>query len=264
MCKPLQSLNCDLDGFSTVYDKSDMYDIQKPWPLGLPRTWPAFAAAFLVVLAVLASLDVYLSRTSIGWPEEWRRPFFLITDYGLADWTLYPGLIGMILFGLLRFPLQGLWKKASGEMALFFAFIFIGTGFPGLMTMILKRIIGRVRPVEFEQVGAFAFQPLQNWVYQSFPSGHSTTAIAMAFTFGFFWPRSYIPFLILGIIVCISRVPVGMHYPTDIFAGFVVGMLGCYAVRNFFGDRGWLFEKTADGRYVRKPMTAVKSLFQRA
>lgn len=253
-----------MTGFPLCKTNLAMYDLQKPWPLSLPRTWPAFAAAFLVILAVLAVLDVYLSRTLIGMSDAWRRPFFLITDYGLADWTLYPGLIGMILFALLRLPLQGLWKKASGELALFFAFIFIGTGFPGLVTMILKRIIGRVRPVDFDNVGAFDFQPLQNWVYQSFPSGHSTTAIAMAFTFGFFWPRSYMPFLIIGIIVCISRVPVGMHYPTDIFAGFVVGMLGCYAVRNFFGDRGWLFEKTADGRYVRKPMTAVKALFQRA
>jgi len=59
-------------------------------------------------------------------------------------------------------------------------------------------------------------------------------------------------------------VPVGMHYPTDVFAGCVVGMLGAYLVRNLFARKDWLFHQQADGRMVRKPLVAFRQLFQRA
>jgi membrane-associated phospholipid phosphatase len=65
-------------------------------------------------------------------------------------------------------------------------------------------------------------------------------------------------------VVAMSRVPVGMHYPTDVFAGIVVGMLGAYLVRNFFAHRGWLFTRTPDGLVVPKRLPALRQVFQRA
>ena len=100
--------------------------------------------------------------------------------------------------------------------------------------------------------------------FQSFPSGHTTTAIALAFVVGFLWPRLFPYFLAIGVVVGISRVPVGMHYPTDVFAGLVVGMLGAYLVRNIFARRGVLFEQRADGHIVRRPLVAIRSALQRA
>src|SRR5690606_22481781 len=105
---------------------------------------------------------------------------------------------------------------------------------------------------------------VNDWTFQSFPSGHTTTAIALAFVIGFLWPRLFWPFLAIGVLVGVSRVPVGMHYPTDVLAGFVVGMLGAYLVRNFFAERDWLFRRRADGRIVRKPFVALRRLGQRA
>lgn len=243
-----------------------MFDLEKPWPLGLNRrTWPLFLLAMLAVLGLLSTIDVFASRGAIGWPAQWRAPFFFITDYGLSDWVLIPTLVGFIALMIVRLPLRDLWRQAVGELALLSAFIFVGVGAPGLITNILKRIVGRGRPDEFDAYGAFSFQNLFNdWNFQSFPSGHSATAVAMAFTLGFLWPRLFPILMVLGIVVAASRIPVGAHYPTDVFAGIVVGMLGAYLVRNVFAMRGWLFEPGADGRIRRKPLPGLRRLFQRA
>ncbi len=243
-----------------------MFDLQKPWPLGLSRSsWPYFLVGVVIILAALAFIDAPASRGAIAWPEAWRAPFFFITDYGLSDWILIPSLVLMILLRLAMFPLRGVWQRACGELALISAFVFVGVGAPGLITNLLKRLIGRGRPSEFEGAGAFSFQNFVNdWTFQSFPSGHSATAVATAFVIGFMWPALFPVLLIVGIVVSISRVPVGAHYPTDVFAGIVVGMLGAYLVRNIFARRGWLFEQHADGRAVRKPFTGLRQLFHHA
>lgn len=247
-------------------DKNAMFDLEKPWPLGLDRkTWPIFLGAIVVVLAALASFDIAASRGAVAWPDAWRAPFFFITDYGLSDWILIPSLVLMILLRLAMFPMRGVWQKATGELAMLSAFVFLGVGVPGLMTNLLKRLVGRGRPTEFEASGAFSFQNIVNdWTFQSFPSGHSATAVATAFVVGFLRPQLFPILLVVGIVVAISRVPIGMHYPTDVFAGAVVGMLGAYLVRNVFARRNWLFTQQADGRMVLKPMDGLRQLVQRA
>jgi membrane-associated phospholipid phosphatase len=246
--------------------RNTMFDLQKPWPLGLSRkSWPLFLLGMVVILGVLATIDIAASRGAIGWPDQWRAPFFFITDYGLSDWVLIPTLVLMILLRLAMFPMQGVWRTATGEAAMISAFIFLGVGVPGLITNLLKRLIGRGRPGEFDAVGAFSFQNILNdSTFQSFPSGHSATAVATAFAVGFLWPRLFVLLLVIGVAVAISRVPVGAHYPTDVFAGIVVGMLGAYLVRNVFARKGWLFEQMPDGRIVRKPFTGLRQLFHRA
>ena len=243
-----------------------MIDLQNPWPLGLDRkTWPYFLVGIVVILALLALIDIGASRGAIGWPDQWRAPFFFITDYGLSDWILIPSLVLMVLLRLAMFPLQGVWRQASGELALIAAFIFVGVGGPGLMTNLLKRLIGRGRPQEFGASGAFSFQNVFNdWTFQSFPSGHSATAVATAFIIGFLAPRLFPFLLVLGLVVAVSRVPVGAHYPTDVFAGVVVGTLGAYLVRNVFARKGWLFEQRTDGKIVRKPLPGLRKIVQRS
>lgn len=243
-----------------------MFDLTKPWPLGLDsRRWPWFCFGVVLGVALLSPIDVWASRGAIGWPDAWRAPFFFITDYGLSDWVLYPSLAVFLVSLVAVFFLRRLARLVAYEVALLSSFIFLGVGAPGLIANLLKRLIGRSRPSEFEAVGAFSFQNLFNdWPYQSFPSGHATTAIALAFTIGFLWPRLFPIFMVVGVVVGISRVPVGMHYPSDVFAGLVVGMLGAYLVRNLFARRGWMFRRRADGRYAARGFPAIRRALQRA
>ncbi|MDP9285952.1 MAG: phosphatase PAP2 family protein [Actinomycetota bacterium] len=59
----------------------------------------------------------------------------------------------------------------------------------------------------------------------SFPAGHAATAFAGAVVLSVVAPRLAPAFLGLAVLIAISRVYVGVHYPTDVLAGAVLGAL---------------------------------------
>lgn len=227
-----------------------MLNLTQRWPFGLTsRTWPDFAAAIVGILFVLVFFDAYVSQTLMAWPDAWKAPFALITDLGLSDWVLIPALIVLVLAGLaVRLVPRGLYRRATYELALLASFFLVGVGLPGLFVNLLKRLFGRARPEYFLEAGMFEFRHIFNdWSFQSFPSGHATTAIGTAFVIGFMAPRYFRLILLISVMTAFSRVVIGMHYPTDVVAGFVVGTLGAYGVRNVYARRRWLFAPSPDG-----------------
>jgi undecaprenyl-diphosphatase len=60
----------------------------------------------------------------------------------------------------------------------------------------------------------------------SFPSGHTTAFIALAFSFYFFGYKRMGKILLLGaLLIGIARIMAGVHYPIDILGGAVLGFL---------------------------------------
>ena len=248
-----------------------MPNLTQRWPLGLNRkNWPDCAAAIAGMLFVLVFFDVYVSQTLTAWPDAWKAPFAFITDFGLSDWVLIPALIVFVLAAIaVRLVPRGVYRRATCEMAMLAGFLLVGVGLPGLLANLLKRLFGRARPELFVDTGLFQFQHfLNDWSFQSFPSGHATTAIGTAFVVGFMVPRYFRLILLVALMTGISRVVIGMHYPTDIVAGFVIGILGAYAFRNLFATRRWLFASLPDGtvRFRGTPnlRRVWRRLFQRA
>ena len=93
--------------------------------------------------------------------------------------------------------------------------------------LILKPIVNRTRPYEFIQG---LVNIIENQPDKSFPSGHSTNAFAVAWVmFRSFQKKWGVPPLILACVICFTRLYVGVHYPTDVLVGIIIGILASEA-----------------------------------
>jgi undecaprenyl-diphosphatase len=86
---------------------------------------------------------------------------------------------------------------------------------------ILKRLVRRPRPCEFWQDISCLLQPPDRY---SFPSGHSMTAFSMYGTFATLLPGSGWFFFPSALLIALSRVFVGAHYPSDVIVGGLLGV----------------------------------------
>ena len=240
--------------------------LSQPWPLHLTRrSGILLVLAVVGLLAVIYQTDVPVSQWAQAWPQPVRDFFFVITDVGKSDWILIPALALLLITGGLALAVpKSPGKRALGDVAGLSAFVFIGVGLPGLASNLIKRLVGRGRPELFDQVGPLDFQNFFNEVaYQSFPSGHATTAFALCFVVSFLQPRLLPLMLAVAVAIGFSRIVVGVHYPTDVFGGILVGIFGAYLVRSLFASRGWVFERHPDGTIHRRELTGIMELLRR-
>ena len=90
-----------------------------------------------------------------------------------------------------------------------------------LINLTIKKLVGRTRPyVVNEAIEYITKRPSDN----SFPSGHTGCMFAVASVLFYMMPKKVgIPAMIVASLVGISRLYVGVHYPTDILGGVAVG-----------------------------------------
>ncbi|GGT59028.1 phosphatase PAP2 family protein [Streptomyces purpureus] len=87
-----------------------------------------------------------------------------------------------------------------------------------LTSMAVKRVVRRPRPEPA------AYEPLVRTAgHHSFPSSHATSAAAAAVAFGALSPLGRRLAPPLAAAMCLSRLVVGVHYPTDVAAGALLG-----------------------------------------
>ncbi|MCC7202194.1 MAG: phosphatase PAP2 family protein [Nitrospirae bacterium] len=101
----------------------------------------------------------------------------------------------------------------------------------GVLVQIIKHIIGRPRPGVMKEFG-FTLGPSIIPGYDSFPSGHATSAFAFAYALSKFFPWMRYLLYSYAILVCVSRIYVGAHFPSDVFAGILLGTWTGHAVVN--------------------------------
>ena len=94
--------------------------------------------------------------------------------------------------------------------------------------VVLKHLVGRTRPwIDVAGLVPLVNEPDPN----SFPSGHTCAAFAAGLSWARALPRRWMRVTAVVLAVCmgLSRLYVGVHYPTDVLAGAVVGSLCAWA-----------------------------------
>jgi membrane-associated phospholipid phosphatase len=118
--------------------------------------------------------------------------------------------------------------------------IFIGETFmvSAFITMALKYSLKRERPFDtYEDIDNVTSGP-----GYSFPSGHTSTAFATATSLSMAYPKWYViaPSFVWAGAVGYSRMHLGVHYPTDVFVGAVLGSGSAYLT---YRANKWLNKK---------------------
>lgn len=91
-----------------------------------------------------------------------------------------------------------------------------------VIVQLLKRKIVRIRP--FEVVENLYIKKIQIDQY-SFPSGHTAAAFSLAMSTSFYFPNLAFVLFLLASAVAISRMYLGVHYPSDIVAAIIISIL---------------------------------------
>ncbi|MCX8506115.1 MAG: phosphatase PAP2 family protein, partial [Alphaproteobacteria bacterium] len=196
---------------------------------GLRRKAPAI---FIVIMLVMMVVDIPLSHLTHQLSGDARHFFGTLSNIAKGIWYL----VGMPLLAMLLLSLAliaRIFKKTKIERHFVNwvgipVMIWLAVVLSGLVTNVLKFILARFRPdlyfmqdAEKAQIGLSYFSHLHS--HNSFPSGHTTTAVAVATCLWLIWPRGWAVFLAFGLGAGFLRVLAGVHWPSDVVAGGFIG-----------------------------------------
>jgi membrane-associated phospholipid phosphatase len=215
-------------------------------------------AAIIVLMYVLDATEIQMMPKR-GTPSLWWMR--ILTDFGKAAYVLWAlfGLMAVVLIasaamrGTARAVLLGLGTRLQ--------FLFFAVLVPVLAGELIKWMVGRGRPFLGGEANAFNFSHFAGGeAYASFPSGHATTAFALAFAVSALWPQTRVAMLIYALIVCATRLVLLAHHPSDVVAGALVGVIGAMVVRYWFAARRLGFAIGREGTIVALPGPSLERL----
>lgn len=146
--------------------------------------------------------------------------FHAVTKLGESQYSL------VILFFLFI-----IFRKKSSIVANQMIYLFSAVALSGIVVDILKIIFGRFRPhmlFDHHQYGFVGFKV--GTAFNSLPSGHSTTAFALAIGLMLLFPRYKYLYLIIALFIASSRVVLTFHYLSDVLIGGLVGALTAFVL----------------------------------
>ena len=185
------------------------------------------ALEVLLIFCVDRPISEYLRQVDAQHPAviNFFRSF---TDVGKSKWYLWPSGVVLLVYIALRYARLAR-RIAFIEDGLLF--LFLSVSLSGIVTDIFKPLLGRARPIELMRDGIYGFFPLSTDAkWQSMPSGHATTAVALAAVLTLIFPRGRYVWWAAAVLIAVSRVMVNAHYTADILAGAVVGVTVTLAI----------------------------------
>ncbi len=160
---------------------------------------------------------IYHSINDFVWRHHWLGTLFkAIETYG----TILIAVAAIALWFLARPGRDRKWKLAAGSA--------LGAAALGLVVnRLLAALHHRDRPF-ISHPSAHVFGPHKT--DPSFPSDHTTAAIAIAVAVLLIDTGVGLLFLTLAILIAVGRVIVGEHYPGDVLGSTLIGIAAAFVV----------------------------------
>lgn len=153
-------------------------------------------------------LNLCLRVNALSRREVVRRFFSIVSWLGN-----YPA---WVLFGVIVAAQQGPGTAIFAVQAL-------ATAFAGIFIYkFLKKRLVRERPYVTHGEIVCGTPPLDRY---SFPSGHTLHAVCLASLYGAYEPAMLIVMAPFAVLVAASRIVLGLHYPSDVAIGGLIGAL---------------------------------------
>lgn len=147
--------------------------------------------------------DIAWLRYFLGWP----------TFLGQFEFLLAVVFGGMVVF------------RRKGWLKRYLAFVVI-VALVHLLTSGLKLVFARPRPFDFFSPEVMSQVLFERPGTYAFPSGHGALAFAAAGLLHFFYGGAARFVYVLAFLVALSRIFIGVHYPSDVVAGALIGVFG--------------------------------------
>jgi membrane-associated phospholipid phosphatase len=192
----------------------------------------------VIALAIIAGsflLDAPVERLVLEWNGgHWSRVpgIALLSRYG--DWP------ELMLLGALGVFLARRLRNVRWQRILLSAMI--ASTLAGMAVNASRLTTGRTRPRVAEQ-GWYGPRHDGKWLigmadFNSFPSGHTATAVGFAGVILFAAPVWGIPAMIAAGSIAAARILLGAHHPSDITAATIIALAMAWLVWEFLGKRG--------------------------
>ncbi|NEW06925.1 phosphatase PAP2 family protein [Paenibacillus sp. SYP-B3998] len=193
--------------------------------------WGAAMAIILLMGFIVLSKSLsssWLERLDITIGQAIRS----IRSEGLTQIAIFFTILGKLITESVLFLVAAAWLLFKYKIRWETLILFAGAAGAWVLNALLKMIFERVRPLEEWLIQAEGF---------SFPSGHAMVASLFYGLIGYLlwvnirnsWKGAWcVPVITIFVILCIgiSRIYLGVHYPSDVLAGFAAGsagLIGC-------------------------------------
>jgi undecaprenyl-diphosphatase len=153
--------------------------------------------------------ELKFMRWADGW---WSSPFL---DHALPWLTYFGSHYAFILFIILSWVITKQ-RKVLRYLVLLYAI-------QSAVIYSLKFLIQRQRPFLFLEMASKLSKGPGEILDPSFPSAHADFSFMMATLLAAWSPRYWIIFFIIAGFVSWTRIYLGVHYPTDVIVGALLG-----------------------------------------